>query len=244
MLSASKKLDKILKQIAKYEENENNKAKGYEPKCKVCNHKDKEEIERLHELGHTNRGIIRELYLEDDFSEMALSRHLRNHYPKSKNYYEKIRLLEEKEIQEAINECPSISKYLLDDNPKYRKMFLNNYGYCIDNCHFCELIPKKQIACCDDVMDQLQAYFKNIKDDYSYNKQDKTIDIMTKLNKCYSCQLFHMKATYDTLLTIIYNKLFNTEIYIERDIDPIIKTNDYDIPNVLEDLEELNKNKD
>jgi len=132
MVTGLKKYDKIMEEIKNHEMKLDNKAKGYEPKCKVCNHKDKEEIERHHELGYSNRDIIRELELNNFFSEQALGRHLNNHYPLSKKYYEKIRLVEEKEIKEAIKIFPAITEYLLDDDPVYANMFLNECGFCTD----------------------------------------------------------------------------------------------------------------
>jgi hypothetical protein len=126
------------------------------PNAKICNHKDKEEIERLHELRYSNRDIIRELGLVGDFSEQALDRHLNKHYPQLKKHHDKIRLMEEKEIKEAIETHPPIADYLLSDNPEYAKIFLNIYGFCSFSNDFCELISKKTVSDNYEVMEHIK----------------------------------------------------------------------------------------
>ena len=65
----------------------NNKV-GYAPKCKVCNSPLVHEIEELREEGYTLEDILEELEITD-ISIMSLSRHFKNHYPKSKEYKQK-----------------------------------------------------------------------------------------------------------------------------------------------------------
>jgi hypothetical protein len=143
------KLDKIkVKHI--------NKSKGYEPKCKVCNDERLDDIHRLHGLGYSNRDVMRELKLEGVFSEQALGRHLKNHYPLSKSYEEKIRLMEEKEVQKAIKEYGPIADLLLDSDSSYCETFLNEYGYCTLVNELCYIVPEKQVLYPDEVLEKLK----------------------------------------------------------------------------------------
>jgi hypothetical protein len=221
-LAANKKQLKIFESLSNHYARMDNKEKGYEPKCKVCNHKDKEEIERLHELGYRNRNIIRKLDLAGDFSEQALGRHLNKHYPVSRKYYNKIRLIEENHIKEAIKTHPPIANYLLDNNSKYADIFLNGYGFCSFGNVFCGLIPKKTVSDNYEVMEYLKKEFTAIKDGYSFYKENSIINIMVRLNKCYSCQLSMMPKYYNKILETIFEKVFDKDLDIEKDILPYI----------------------
>ena len=87
----------------KREIKENNALKGHEPKCKVCNSKYQKEIEHMYELKHPYKDI--KAYMEDkqeSISEMSISRHFKNHYPKRKAYFDNVKTMEDESIQEAI----------------------------------------------------------------------------------------------------------------------------------------------
>jgi len=77
----------------------------------------------------------------------------------------------------------------------------------------------------------------------SFKKDNDIISTMTKLNKCYSCQLFNMKATNDILLEIIINKVFNIDIDVDKEINPMVKLNEFHTPDILEDFKKLKKKK-
>ncbi len=53
MLKLQQELVKLQSDIVKMKEKNQNKRMGYESKCKVCTYKNKDEIERLRELGQT-----------------------------------------------------------------------------------------------------------------------------------------------------------------------------------------------
>ena len=88
-----KQYKKVVSLLAKMEENskkreikENNALRGHEPKCKVCNSKYQKEIEHIYELKHPYKDI--KAYMEDKqepITEMSISRHFKNHYPREKH---------------------------------------------------------------------------------------------------------------------------------------------------------------
>ena len=50
-----KAYNKLLEDINKMSERQNNELRGHEPKCKVCNSKYQKEIEHLYELKHPSK---------------------------------------------------------------------------------------------------------------------------------------------------------------------------------------------
>lgn len=88
---------------------EKNALRGHEPKCKVCNSKYQKEIEHMYELKHPFKDI--KVYMGDKqelITEMSISRHFKNHYPKRKAYFDNVKTMEDESIQEAIKYYPHL----------------------------------------------------------------------------------------------------------------------------------------
>jgi hypothetical protein len=213
-----------------------NREKGYEPKCKVCNHKEKDDIERLHDLGYTNRNIMRELDLWEDLTEQALGRHLNKHYPLSKKYYAKQRLLNEKALQEAFKYNTQLKNFILDNDDETAMNFLNKKGFCHTSDNLCSLIEPSQSKSGDEVLTDLNIEYYNLKYDYSHSKDSKIIKITDKLNKCYTCQLSNMQFNYNTLFEILVKEVFKIDVDYEKDLINIIQDNDYDKDIIINKL--------
>ena len=221
----SKKTDKL---VAKYD----NKRKGYGPRCKVCNHDKRDDIEELRELGYSFNKIIVELGLEGVISEMSLSRHFENHYPNSKKYKEKLALLEEKAILEAIEYYPPIKPYFLEDHDNFSETFFNDYGFCTLNHDLCIIIPEKTILYPEEVLSKLEDKINSF-DKHDINNRFK---FMEHVVRCQNCQLMNTQTNYNLLFEIIINKLFNNDINFEKDLIPLIVDEDYDKEAIAKEL--------
>jgi len=88
------------KELEFMEVKNNNKVKGFEPQCMVCNHRLVKEIESMHEHGMGNVAIIKALKLDDDITPQSLGNHLNKHYPIKKKYYENKSANEDKDNNE------------------------------------------------------------------------------------------------------------------------------------------------
>jgi len=208
-----------------------NKENGYEPKCKVCNHAKKEEIERLHDLGNSNRDIIRKLNItKEDFTEQALGRHLNNHYPISKKH-------NEKEVMEYVEYNNGLKKILLNNSDN--QTFLNEKGYCYDCNKLCHLIPAKQSLMQREVLKSLDSKLDVLVDIDSYNQNEYSLDLLKSKCYCYDCYLWHKNNNYDVILETIINKLFNLNITFEKINNAIYENEFYKSKQLLEYLEEL-----
>ena len=219
-----------------------NKAKGYEPKCKVCNHEDKDEIERLHELGYSNRDVMRELGLnKSDFTEQSLGRHLNHHYPQSKRYYAKQRLLNEKALQKAFNDNSQLKDFIFDNDDEISFDFLNKRGFCCTGNCLCYLIKPSTYDYGDEVLNSLRTEFYNIKYNHDYSKDNEIIEAMEKLNKCYSCQLYEIQSEHNLLFEILIKEAFKIDVDYEKDLKNIMSDNDYDKDYIINSLNKFKK---
>lgn len=112
--------------MKKLEERFHNEEIGYEPKCKVCNSQFQNKIESQRENNKTFKEISK--FLEENgenISQMALSRHFSNHYPRRKAYNEKIKALEDEKVQNAIKSYPFLKEVF--GEKKYLMIMINHY---------------------------------------------------------------------------------------------------------------------
>lgn len=222
-----------------------NKAKGHGARCKVCNHKDKNEIERLHELGYSNRDVMRELGLtKSDFTEQALGRHLNHHYPLSKRYYAKQRLLNEEALQNVFSDNSQLKDFIFDNNDETTHDFLNKKGFCCTGNCLCYLIKPAAYDYGEEVLNSLRTEFYNIKYDYSHRKENDIIEVMEKLNKCYSCQLYEIQSEHNLLFEILIKEVFKIDVDYEKDLKNIMLNADYDKDYIINDLNKFKKEED
>ena len=242
MLKGMSSLLKSVESLENMRVRMHNKAKGYEPKCKVCNHENKDEIERFHELGYSNRDVMRELGLtKSDFTEQALGRHLNHHYPLSKRYYTKQRLLNEKALQDAFNDNSQLKDFIFDNDDETSFDFLNKRGFCCTGNCLCYLIKPATYDWGEDVLNGLRTEFYNIKYDYSHRKENEIIEAMERLNKCYSCQLYEIQSEHNLLFEILIKEVFKIDIDYEKDLKNIMFYADYDKDCIINELNKFKK---
>lgn len=167
-----KGLNNILKEITEKQERReakrNNKLKGYAPKCSICNNENLDEIEKLREEKYTYQEIIDELEL--DCSIMALSRHFKNHYPKSQAYKQKQLIKTLESTKEAYHKYPFLEDYFKDKDIKFLEKFNQEAGFCTDKFGLCNQLDPNTVS---------NSY------DNIYSLFNKTIDELTSIRDTY-----------------------------------------------------------
>ena len=216
-------MEKALEKLDNIQIKHDNKVKGYEPKCKVCNNPKLDEIHRLHSLGCSNRDVMRELELEGVFSEQALGRHFKNHYPKTKEYEDKKQLMDEKAIQKAIKKYPPFKRLLFDNDKFLYEKFLNDRGYCCLTNKLCYLVPETFVL----YPFQVTYLFKKSYDRVNENDIKKKLLLLTLINRCYECQLRHNEKQNNLMFEILIAKLFNKDVDFGKDIIPKMIDSDF-----------------
>lgn len=193
-------IEKLLKDIEerrnKAKKKAHNKKIGYAPKCKVCNSEWLDEIENLREEGFTYEEIQTELSLHN-ISIMSLSRHFKNHYPKSQAYKDKQQLQLLENIREAYNKYPFLEDYFKDKDLKYLEEFNTECGFCTDKFGLCtHLDPSTVSNGYDNIFNlynkQENEIQKQQANSFSYYNNDKTTSIQlkynTEINICLNCK--------------------------------------------------------
>jgi len=243
----SKGINNVLKMIEQMENNSkrmseflHNKKIGYEPKCKVCNSKYQDIIERSREEGVTLEDIRD--YVKDkgeDISIMSLSRHFDRHYPARKKFLQEIDEKKAQEIEEGEKKIEYIKGHYPEiiqklegdmtvdyeyesetDNLKNIKkpawdVFIFDYGYCFDGDKLCNLVPKAELLMGTEVSDDLEIKLKNLIEERSDYLDRGKFKIIKDLLECVKCQAFYDSCTTEALLKlIIYDKY---RISMEKD---------------------------
>lgn len=193
-------IEKLLKDIEerrnKAKKKAHNKKIGYAPKCKVCNSEWLDEIENLREEGFTYKEIQTELSLHN-ISIMSLSRHFKNHYPKSQAYKDKQQLQLLENIREAYIKYPFLEDYFKDKDLKYLEEFNTECGFCTDKFGLCtHLDPSTVSNGYDNIFNLYNKQVKEIEEQqansFSYYNNDKTTSIQlkynTEINICLNCK--------------------------------------------------------
>jgi hypothetical protein len=216
MLESVEDVESLSNQVDKIATRQENKMKGYGPRCKVCNHDKRDDIEDLRELGYSFNKILEELGLRSVISEMSLSRHFDKHYPESKKYKEKLALLEEKTIQEATDYYPPIKPYFLEDYDDFVETFFNDYGFCVQSQDLCNIVPEKKILYPEEVLDKLHDKYNELDIHQASNK----LNYLNHIIRCQNCQLMNIQDNYNFLFEIILDKLFDKDLIFEKEIIP------------------------
>ena len=181
------KIQEMLKELKETQEKQRqkayNKQVGYAPKCKVCNSDKLNEIESLREQGYTYEEIVDSLEL--DFSIMALSRHFKNHYPKSQAYKEKQALQMLENIKEAYIKYPFLEEHFKNQPLEYLETFNSQYGFCTDSFTLCKQIKpgtvKNSYGNIVDIFNEEYTELQELKDSYSYwSNREKIPEIKLK----------------------------------------------------------------
>lgn len=225
-------LDSIEKLLKDIEERQNkakkkahNKKIGYAPKCKVCNSEWLDEIENLREEGFTYEEIQTELSLHN-ISIMSLSRHFKNHYPKSQAYKDKQQLQLLENIREAYIKYPFLEDYFKDKDLKYLEEFNREAGFCTDTFTLCNLIPASTVSNSNQCINKLEIYKDSLirekaQNSFWFKDEDKReieIKHLNKVTECLNCKGEYNEERLTLLEKIItYNFLNippeNKELY-------------------------------
>lgn len=181
-------ITQINESLAKMEQKNHYQDIGYSTKCKTCNHPKLDDIERLYNEGCTYQQIIDQLELED-ISIMALSRHFKNHYPKSQEYKAKQRQLALGRLAYALNKWPFLESYFMQQNDEFIRDFSKVNGFCIDKMGLCKYIAPGYVSSCQnitgitkDIMD------RNLKNAYNSQKHGIWINANDDIINCLRCK--------------------------------------------------------
>jgi archaellum component FlaC len=229
-----KQYNKLMEDLVKMSERSNNALKGHEPKCKICNSKYQKEVEHMYELNHPYKDI--KAYLEDKeefLSEMAISRHFKNHYPKRKAYFDNVKTMEDDSIQEAIEEYPRLEKIfhetmkeydtdktVYDEDGKFRNFefvektyaykFLNEMGFCFTRFSICNNTPKRELTDMEDVLTTIDNEMNKL-DYHSYN-ESKKIDLLNRKLRCFKCKESSNSLIMEYMMHLLLKYIFNLDL--------------------------------
>ena len=196
-----KSIEKLLKDIEerkqKEEKKQHYKKIGYAPKCKVCNSEYLDEIENLRKQNFTYEEILEELDITD-ISIMSLSRHFKNHYPKSQEYKESQQIQMLENIKEAYTKYPFLEKYFQDKELGYLEDFNTTSGFCTDSLDLCNYIPASTVSngflTIFDIYENETKQIQQLKSNSwsTYGLDDKINEIklknIHKVNYCLNCK--------------------------------------------------------
>lgn len=174
--------------MAKWEQKAHYRNIGYSTKCKTCNHEKLEDIERLYNEGYTLKAIKEELNLED-ISIMALSRHFKNHYPKSQQYKAKQRKLALERLAYALKKWPFLESYFMHQNDDFIRDFSKVNGFCIDKMGLCQYIAPGYVSSCQNITSITKDIMdRKLKNAYSSQKQGIWINANDDIINCLRCK--------------------------------------------------------
>jgi len=184
---------------------------GYSTKCKTCNHQQLEDIERLYNEGYSYQNIIDQLQLED-ISIMALSRHFKNHYPKSQEYKAKQRKLALERLTYALKRWPFLEQYFMQQNDDFIRDFSKVNGFCIDKMGLCQYIAPGHVSSCQNIT----GITKDIMDDklnkaYDSQKQGIWINANDDIINCLRCKDQINEQRMDLMELFICNEILNVD---------------------------------
>jgi hypothetical protein len=218
-------------------------SRGYEERCKVCNHDKVEKIEELRRKGLSYAKILERLDLKNDMSVMSLQRHFTRHYPRKLEHM-KLQADEEKEtLTEVINDYPFLADVLLADDTYDRDIFLSSYGYCLTGNCLCRQVPMKK------VMNSIEA--RNTANQ-SYRREITYYDtigfsndgvIAKSIANCLECELQKTRYTNERLFELLIKRSFKNDLNY-NELDTLIHTKHLTNPKELNNsINELIKKK-
>ena len=201
----------LLDRLKKLEQTNKYKEIGYAPRCKVCNNEDVDKIESLYEDGYSYSDII--LKLDLDLSEMSLSRHFNNHYPKRTRYKLKRKKLMLETVIDAINMYPFLEDYFMDKDYNEIKCFTEINGFCTDCFKICQYIPANTVLSSEDLQTVYTNKLHKKLNKYSYREPTKEdMKLITIKEDCLSCKNKVITKRLEILERLIANLVFNTDI--------------------------------
>lgn len=217
---------------------------GYEPKCKICNSKFQDEIEKMREENQTYEDIQNFMKNKgEETSLMSISRHFNKHYPVRKTYIEEENLRKQKKnednerlIQTTIKSFPYIAEILKKEvnweyecpndklnnkseehPPKtFKDVFLNHCGYCTSGYRFCENVPKKRVYCVSDALFNLEMESSQIIDSHSTYSTNTKTSLLEKKLKCANCIAFYNDTFNEFIIYSMIQKMSKHKIEPEE----------------------------
>lgn len=256
-------LAEVNESMLKMKEKSDNSRRGYEPKCKICNSDFQDEIDEMYEWEKPFREIKE--FLEDKgeaVSQMALSRHYRNHYPTRRVYLDNIKKMEDESIQKAIKYYPHLEVEFQEtvrepdwdnmelneegtgfketiwiDRPK-SDIFLNDHGYCMEDYRLCDNVPKKEVHYMEDTLSKID---ENIRDINRFYNDSAKIDLLNKKIKCLDCRNSTNNYRMEFIMQLLLKKFYDIDLE-EKDTHQFLNTTFSDILFSVDfDLKEIDK---
>ena len=212
---------------------------GYSPKCSVCNHNKIFEIEELREKNYTYREIIDKLGLE--VSEMALSRHFKNHTPKRTAYKLKQELLMMDKVINIIKKYPFLETYFKTRSLIDIEEFISVNGFCTDCFKLCDNIKASHVGNSKDVIEycneQITSELNNMSFGGLSSWETKNIfnQIIIKDN-CTYCKDKALNDRLNILEAVISKSLLDLDVNPKELIYLLYTNYDNDLNLMLEDL--------
>ena len=208
-----KLVDSITTQIENNKRNAHYKQIGYSTRCKTCNHPKLEDIERLYNKNYSYERIIEELDLED-ISIMALSRHFKNHYPKSQEYKAKQRKLALERIASTMKQYPFLEQYFTSQDDEFIREFMNINGFCIDAMKLCPFIRNGMVTNCQRICALTWEFLqRDLARSYSSsNKINLIFNAHEDILKCLQCKDQANEERLNMMELFICNDMLNAEV--------------------------------
>jgi hypothetical protein len=239
MEKAMKNMEKTSQWLEKERIKEENRVRGHEPKCKVCNSEYQVTLDNMKEDYKTYREMKEFLENQgESISQMALSRHFSNHYPKRKAYLDNIKTMEDESIKEAIESYPFLKSIfqetrreldydnmVLDEEQTGFKeniflertlsdIFLHDNGYCLEEYRFCSRVPKKQTEYMDEIIGSIDEKIRSL-DKYSFN-ESKKIDLLNQKIECYECRNSTNNLRMEYMMHLLLKNIFKIEVESDK----------------------------
>ena len=208
-----KLLDKVNQDIERNKRNAHYKEIGYSTRCKTCNHPLVKDIERLYNNGYSYEHIIEELELED-ISQMALSRHFKNHYPVSQEYKAKQRKMALERLVYILKDYPYLQYFFDKQDDAFIREFTKDNGFCIDAMKLCPYIRAGMVSNCQHICNGYWRFLDNaMARTYS---RDKTVVLQTHYHetilKCLQCKDNANEERLNLMELFICNNMLNVEV--------------------------------
>lgn len=208
-----KLLVKLNHDIERNQRNEHYNKIGYSTRCKTCNHPLLEDIERLYNNGYSYEAIIDELALED-ISIMALSRHFKNHYPKSQEYKAKQRKEALEQIVYVLKDYPFLQYFFDKQDDEFIREFINKNGFCIDAMKLCPFIRAGMVSNCQNICNGYRANLnRSLARTY---RKDNILSLQTQYQeiilKCLQCKDNTNEERLNLMELFICNNMLNAEV--------------------------------
>ena len=208
-----KLLDKVNQDIERNKRNAHYKEIGYSTRCKTCNHPLVKDIERLYNNGYSYEHIIEELNLED-ISQMALSRHFKNHYPVSQEYKAKQRKMALERLVYILKDYPYLQYFFDKQDDAFIREFTKDNGFCIDAMKLCPYIRAGMVSNCQHICN---GYWSLLKSTMARTYQrDKISSLQIHYHeiilKCLQCKDNANEERLNLMELFICNNMLNAEV--------------------------------